>query len=82
MAPDNWQRLQEIFESASAVPEGERAQYLERACAGDTELRGRVGALLATSEGTKMIENAIGEAAAEAARPGAAELAPGSKVGR
>jgi serine/threonine-protein kinase len=42
-----WERLQEVFERAAALPEERRAAYLDGACAGDEALRREVSALLA-----------------------------------
>ncbi len=39
-------RVREVFAEATALPEGERAAYLDRACAGNTELREEVESLL------------------------------------
>ena len=83
MASDDWQRLQALFEAATAIPEGERGQFLDRACHGEPELRQRMEALLgATGDGTHVIEQVLGEAADDAAEPGTTALAPGSRVGR
>ncbi|RYD15722.1 MAG: serine/threonine protein kinase [Lysobacteraceae bacterium] len=46
MQADTWQRVRDLFERASDVPAGERDAFLDRACAGDPELRREVDALL------------------------------------
>jgi serine/threonine-protein kinase len=43
-----WQRLQDVFDGAVALPEEQRPAYLDVACVGDEALRQEVVALLAT----------------------------------
>ena len=38
MKADRWERVQEIFHLASALPEDERASFLHQKCEGDDEL--------------------------------------------
>ncbi|MFN7922066.1 MAG: tetratricopeptide repeat protein [Bryobacteraceae bacterium] len=45
--PTNWGKVKEIFSDAVEVPDAGRAAFLDRACAGDTELRSAVERLLA-----------------------------------
>ncbi|HWO02728.1 MAG TPA: protein kinase [Blastocatellia bacterium] len=47
MNPEQWRKIREIFEAASDRPTGERAEFIERACAGDEETRQRVQGMLA-----------------------------------
>src|SRR5580658_8523399 len=54
-------RTLDIFTEASNLPKGERAAYLQRACAGDEELRGKVEALLrAHDEPSNFLEQSLG----------------------
>ena len=46
MTADRWQRIQGVFEQATALPPAERATFLAQACHGDKELRGEVESLL------------------------------------
>ena len=46
MNPERWRRINEIFEAAVARPLDERACYVERACAGELDLRRTVEAML------------------------------------
>jgi hypothetical protein len=39
---ERWRRLQEIFLQAAELPAGERTAFLDRECAGDTDVRQRV----------------------------------------
>ena len=43
---DRWKVIQDIFQAAVEVPPSERCEYLDRACAGDEELRSEVASLL------------------------------------
>ena len=50
MKPERWQQLDELFDAALARTPGERAAFLDEACAGDESLRKQVEALLAAHE--------------------------------
>ena len=50
MKPDRWQRVRTILEDALELPPNKRSHYLEKACAGDPELREEVDSLLAYRE--------------------------------
>jgi len=43
---DRWKLIQDIFQAAIEIPSSERSEYLDRACAGDRELRSEVASLL------------------------------------
>jgi len=43
------ERVRDVFADAAALPERERAAYLDRVCGGDAELRGEVESLLAAA---------------------------------
>ncbi len=47
---------EELFEHAAALPQAERAAYLDSACAGQPELRGRIDSLLRSHEVTGFME--------------------------
>ncbi len=47
-----WERLEEVFEQACALPAEARAGFLDRACAGEVALRTEVEAMLAVADGT------------------------------
>jgi serine/threonine protein kinase/tetratricopeptide (TPR) repeat protein len=49
MTPARWERIESVYQSASGMDAGEREQFLNRACAGDDELRRAVEALLSNS---------------------------------
>ena len=48
--PENWKRVEELFEAASPHPPERRAQFLEEACPDDAELRKEVLSLLSLAE--------------------------------
>src|SRR5215203_2031942 len=50
MKPSGWERLQEIYHAAQALPPSERDAYVMRACAGDADLLAQVNSLLKTDE--------------------------------
>jgi serine/threonine-protein kinase len=50
-----WDRLEEVFDQASNLTDETRAQFLDRACAGDRSLRSEVEAMLAASRGTRAL---------------------------
>jgi eukaryotic-like serine/threonine-protein kinase len=47
-----WERLEEVFGQACALPAEARAGFLDRACAGEVALRTEVEAMLAVADGT------------------------------
>ena len=50
MTPERWQQIEELFHSVAARPAVERTAFLDRACAGDEELRAEVERLLASHD--------------------------------
>ena len=74
MNPDRWNRIQELFHSASDRDPSDRAAFLSSACANDAELRREVEALLAAD---KVAGSFLGHAIARAAM----DLLPDQIVG-
>src|SRR5919199_3261202 len=71
MDAERWRQVDTIFKSALELPTAERAEFVERACAGDAALRAEVLSLVAhDQEGGAGLE---GHAFEEAARVLAAE---------
>ncbi|MGD2070791.1 MAG: serine/threonine-protein kinase [Gemmatimonadota bacterium] len=68
MSDDRTLRIQRLFEGALELEPSERADFLSESCAGDTELRARVEALLAADEGA---DTYFAELARRAGLPGA-----------
>ncbi|MGJ5816088.1 protein kinase domain-containing protein [Paludibaculum fermentans] len=73
---DRWERIQDLFFDAAALPPGQRSAFLAGACGSDTALRSEVESLLEAEEGAgSFVESAIGRAATSLAAA-AAEPAP------
>jgi tetratricopeptide (TPR) repeat protein len=66
MLPEQWQKLEEIFQTAADLPPDSQTVYLDDACRGDLELRREVEAMLAASP-LGLIESAIADTADELA---------------
>src|SRR5216684_4319744 len=47
MTPERWQKIKQLYQAAREREEGDRAAYLQQACAGDDGLRQEVESLLA-----------------------------------
>ncbi len=47
MSPERWRRIEAVFHAALVIPTGERALYLDGACAADASMRDEVESLLA-----------------------------------
>ncbi len=73
MTPERWRRVEDLFDAAAAVPEPELHAWLERECAGDTELLQEVTAMLAAGAPTRSIQDQIRGVASQMLR--AAEAA-------
>ncbi len=67
MLPEQWQKLEEIFQTAADLPPDSQTIYLEDACRGDQELRREVEAMLAASP-LGLIESAIAATADDLAQ--------------
>jgi non-specific serine/threonine protein kinase/serine/threonine-protein kinase len=85
MPPSRWERIEELFAACVGRKPAERADLLDRSCAGDAELRREVESLLAAHETTEGILDAP-----PLFRPGAPVmgpeiagrlLAPGTRLG-
>ncbi|MBZ5679271.1 MAG: serine/threonine protein kinase [Acidobacteriia bacterium] len=46
MTPERWQQVRQVFDAAIALHAAERSTYLDKVCAGDSELRREVESLL------------------------------------
>ena len=64
MLPEEWQKLEEIFQTAADLPPDSQTVYLDAACLGDLALRREVEAMLAVSP-LGLIESAIAAEADE-----------------
>jgi Tol biopolymer transport system component len=79
MTPEQWEQIGQLYEAAKELQPGERAAFLDQACAGDETLRREVDSLLAT-------EQSVGDFIAAPALKDAAALLtgelPGAMVGK
>ena len=50
MSPERWQQIEAIFQTAVDLKAADRAAFIEKACAGDTELKAEVEKLMADYE--------------------------------
>jgi eukaryotic-like serine/threonine-protein kinase len=50
MSPERWQRIEEIFEAAVALPQSQRESFLAESCGRDDKLRSQINAMLAADE--------------------------------
>jgi eukaryotic-like serine/threonine-protein kinase len=72
MTPERWQRIRGVYEEASSLASSERAPFLDRTCADDSELRREVESLLGYEDRVESIflkmpaADLIGTAVAEA----------------
>jgi len=66
MTPDRWQEINQLYQAALDLEASQRSAFLDRACAGDEELRREVESLLASHEqASKFIEAPALEVAAK-----------------
>jgi serine/threonine protein kinase len=62
MSDDRWQRIEEVFHHVADLAPSERAGFLEKACAGDLDLRRQVESLLANDDSNdKLIEEVVSQ---------------------
>src|SRR5690348_1345244 len=78
-APDTWQRVEQLFHQAAALPAHERSAFLDRECGRDAALRAEIESLLRSSEaatGAAFLDRSV-----NVVNPGGEELAPGTMLG-
>src|SRR5689334_23235016 len=80
MPPSRWERVEELFADCVGRTPGERAELLDRFCAGDADLRREVESLLAAHETPRGIldEPTPFSSTEVIGRP---RLAPGTRLG-
>src|SRR5258705_11866450 len=82
MTPERWQKIKEIFNSATKYRPEERGVFLSQACAGDRHLRSEVESLIASHEKTgSFIDAPAYEATAHLIVDERSGLKPGQAVG-
>src|SRR5688572_354460 len=83
MTPERWQKTEDIFHSAAALPAAERKAFLLEACANDEALLAEVERLLASHEtASGFIEGSALEVAAGELAEARADAMQGKVVGR
>lgn len=80
MNPKRWQRIEEVFRTVVARPQGEREMHLTRICDGDEELRQEVLSLLAKDSTEDFLRQPIADAAFSLTAE-ASESLTGTRIG-
>jgi Tol biopolymer transport system component len=82
MKPDRWQEIEQLYHAALERREGERAAFLEQACAGDDTLRQEVESLLSQpSHAGQFLETPAVEMAARKLAENQAQSLVGHQLG-
>ncbi len=82
MTPERWQQVKDLFQSALEREAGQRAAFLDEACASDPELRRQIDALLVSHEqAPRFLETPALVAAPELLRGDQAETMLGRRLG-
>lgn len=70
MTPQQWRRIEELFDQAVELPPGERLAFLDTSCGGDDALRRQVEAMLASDDFSSTAIRGIVESVALSASGG------------
>jgi serine/threonine protein kinase/Tfp pilus assembly protein PilF len=84
MTRERWQQVEQLYHAARTRAAGERASYLDAACAGDAGLRREVESLLArqsSGTGGQLDDPARAGRASLPDEPSVSRLAPGAQLG-
>lgn len=82
MTAEQWQNVERIYHAAAAHPRSEWPAYLDKACAGDAELRRSVERMLANeTRAEDFLETPAAEVAARAMARDARRLSAGTRIG-
>lgn len=81
MDRESWQKIDRIFEAALALPNDERSDFLDQACAGDEGLRKEVETLLAHDRAESFLDTSASAEAARLLAAGKPEALTGQTVG-
>ncbi len=83
LAPDQWQRIEQLFQSALALEPEQRANFLAEACGGDAALRHEVESLLVYQGAAGgVIQGAVHEAAGLLPNDEKARFTPGTTLNK
>lgn len=78
-----WQRVQELFHEATALPEAERQAFLRGVCAGDVELLEQVSGMIDEDlRGASLLDRELGEVARDVLHDGAETSPMPAQIGR
>lgn len=80
MKPPNWDRIQEIYHAALALPPSERHEFVAKACAGDPPLLREVEELLAADNSSKDFLTPVVVLDSEESKPSAEDDFAGTTV--
>ncbi|MBN2243133.1 MAG: serine/threonine protein kinase [Acidobacteria bacterium] len=81
MDPERWRRLKEIFEEAAEADESGRADFLEKACGEDTDLKNEIAALLKHHKSDGFLENPASRAFPDLLDSVVDGISPGKRLG-
>src|SRR5687767_1543755 len=56
MAPERWNRIEQLYHAASALPADDRVAFLREACGGDDALRRDVESLITADDGNGLLD--------------------------
>jgi non-specific serine/threonine protein kinase/serine/threonine-protein kinase len=80
MTPERWKQIRTVFEEAELLDSSERVQFLDQACASDSELRQEVESLLQAQ--SQAGSDFMGRPAADLVQPLSNGAATASRIGR
>jgi len=81
MTTDRWEDVVALFHQALERPAGEREAFLDRATAGDAELRSRVAAMLAADAGSHPLLDGLSDLVAATVAGDASPRLEGRRIG-
>jgi serine/threonine protein kinase len=79
--PEKWQKLKAVFEEASEMDGSSRADFLEKACEGDTDLKIEVEALLEQHDNDSFLEQTASQEFPELFESEMESFPPGKQFG-
>ena len=80
MQPERWAKIEKLYHEALELASDQRAAFLDRACAGDAQLRREVEKLIASHEAGTLIQKPALEVAAETVAKDSVQLKAGQIV--
>jgi len=83
MTPERWQQVKQVLGEAMSLQAAQRTSFLEKTCAGDSELRQEVESLLASypATGDHLLDTPVFNLKNAARTPQPAPVQPGLRVG-